>query len=60
MGRTDVFLRLTVIAAQERVGEEPSAHVPGLSRRKLSLFSVVEPPVVGQDASSRPRRRVEQ
>ena len=43
MGRIDLFLRSTVVAAQERVGEEPSA-----------------PRALGQDASSRPWRRVEQ
>ena len=60
MGRVDVFLRSTVVVAQERVGEESSTHVLDLSRWKLSLFPVVEPPVVGQDASSCPWRRLEQ
>ena len=60
MGRVDLFLRSTVGVAQERVGEESSTHVLGLSRWRLPLFPVVEPPVVGQDASSRPWRRLEQ
>ena len=47
MGRVDLFLRSTIGVAQERVGEESSAHVPGLSRWRLPLFPVVEPPVVG-------------
>ena len=59
MGRVDVFLRSTVVIAQERVGEESSTHVLELSRWKLPLFPVVEPPVVRQDASSRRRGGVE-
>ena len=59
-GRVDLFLRSTVGVAQERVGEEPSAHVVGLSRWRLPLFPVVESPVVGQDASSRRWGRLEQ
>ena len=57
-GRVNVFLQSTVVVAQERVREEPSAHVLGLLRWRLPLFSVVAPTVVGQDAS-RQQGRVE-
>ena len=42
MGRVDELLRSMFGAAEERLGEESSAHVPILSRWRMSLFSLAE------------------
>ena len=60
MGQLELLLRSTLAAPKEWVGEKSRLHVPILPRRRMSLFPVVEPAVVGEDAVPRKWGRLEQ